>query len=64
MSTNTWQKQCETVHGIKRTSFFLNLKKLRASTLVSEPSEGMTKGKQLEYSITEKGIDLLESSSQ
>jgi len=59
MSTSNWQKQCETIHQIKRTSFFLHLKKLKAEKLISEPPEGTPKGKQIAYSITERGVELL-----
>jgi hypothetical protein len=62
MSTSNWQKQCETVHRIKRTSFFQHLKKLRADQLVSEPSEGINNRKAVDYSITEKGLEFLEDS--
>jgi DNA-binding PadR family transcriptional regulator len=64
MSTNTWKKQCEAVYGIKHTTFFAHLKKLRADKLVSEPPEGMIRGKHIDYSITEQGIELLEGSSE
>jgi AAA domain len=63
ITSNKWQKQCEEVYHIKHTSFFMHLRNLRADKFVSEPPEGMTKVKLFEYSITEKGIELLENSS-
>jgi hypothetical protein len=59
MSASTWQNQCETIHHIKRTTFFLHLRKLKVDKLISEPPQGTPKGKQIDYFITEKGIDLL-----
>ena len=64
MTASNWQKQCETDYHIKRASFFLHLKKLRADQLVSGPPEGMAKGKLMDYSMTEKGVELLEGESK
>lgn len=62
LGANQWQKACEDEQGIKKSTFFAHQKALIREGLVSAPPAIKAKGAKIEYAITEKGIELLESS--